>query len=361
MHVVADSNGGQQGGLGAPPSPTSSPRLLDQVRERIRYKHYSHRTEKAYLGWIRQFIRYHGLRHPKTMGAPEVERFLSALANDRDVSASTQNQALSALLFLYSEVLGIELPWMGGISRPKRPRRLPVVLSKDEVYCLLTQMDGVTGLMAQLLYGTGMRLMECVRLRVKDVDLARREIVVRQGKGGKDRITMVPERLGVPLQSQLLRARATWDADRAKRRAGVELPHALAAKYPGACTTWGWSWVFPAPTLSRDPRSGVIRRHHLHEERLQRAIKRAIRSAGISKPASTHSLRHAFATHLLEAGADIRTIQELLGHRDVSTTMIYTHVLNRGRVGVPSPLDQQLTYAPRPSEAHMTRGAPSGE
>ncbi len=315
------------------------PRLLDRVRERLRYRHYGYRTEQAYVAWVRQFIRFHGLRHPLELGGPEVEQFLNSLANERQVSASTQNQALSALLFLYGQGLGMELPWMGAIERPSKPRRRPVVLTKDEVRSLLLQMEGMHALMGRLLYGTGMRLMECVRLRVKDLDLARREIVVRQAKGGRDRITMVPEALVADLQAQLVRAKVVWDSDRHRGNDGVELPHALARKYPGASRTWGWFWVFPAPTLSRDPRTGVVRRHHLHEERLQRAVKRAVRAANIAKPATTHTLRHAFATHLLEGGADIMTVQELLGHRDVSTTMIYTHVLNRGRVGVRSPLD----------------------
>jgi integron integrase len=344
MDIAAERDRDTDPGTSPQPSPPDSPprpplRLLDQLRERIRFKHYSLRTEQAYVGWVRQFIRFHGLRHPQSMGGPEVVQFLNALANERQVAASTQNQALSALLFLYGEVLGIELPWMGEIARAKHPRRLPVVLSREEVRQVLALTEGVHGLMARLLYGTGMRLMECVRLRVKDLDLGRREIVVRQGKGAKDRITMVPGTLVPDLQAQLLRARSTWAADRAAGRGGVELPHALEKKYPKAPLAWGWFWVFPAPTLSADPRSGEIRRHHVHEAGLQRAIKGAVQAAGIAKPATSHSLRHAFATHLLESGADIRTIQELLGHSDVSTTMIYTHVLNRGRVGVRSPLD----------------------
>ncbi|MFO1396509.1 MAG: integron integrase [Burkholderiales bacterium] len=316
-----------------------TPRLLDAVRERIRYRHFSYRTEEAYLGWVRRYIGFHSRRHPREMGAPEIEAFLNHLANERSVAASTHNQALSALLFLYGDVLGIQLPWLGQIQRPKRPSRLPVVLSRDEVRALLAQLDGLPALMAALLYGTGMRLMECVRLRVKDVDFDRGEICVRHGKGGKDRVTMVPRTLVDDLRRQLARARVAWAADRAEGLPGVELPSALAIKYPPAGESWGWFWVFPAPALSRDPRSGVRRRHHLHEESLQRAIKRAVRAAGIAKPATTHTLRHAFATHLLESGYDIRTVQEQLSHRDVSTTMIYTHVLNRGGRGVRSPLD----------------------
>jgi integron integrase len=327
-----------------PPAPTSvpahPPRLLDQVRERIRYKHYSIRTEQAYVMWIRQFIRFHHLRHPREMGATEVEAFLSHLADDRDVSSATHNQAFSALLFLYGEVLGITLPWLGELKRPKRARRVPVILTRDEVRLILRHMEGTPALMSQLMYGTGMRLMECARLRIKDVDLARHEIVVRQGKGGKDRITMVPASLADELRRQIGRARIRWEADVAERRPGVELPHALALKYRSAGSSWGWFWVFPSQPLSRDPRSRAVRRHHISEETLQRTFKRAVRAAGIPKPATTHALRHAFATHLLESGADIRTVQELLGHRDVSTTMIYTHVLNRGRIGIRSPLDQ---------------------
>ena len=320
---------------------TFSPaRLVERVRAQIRYRHYSYRTEQAYVEWVRRFVRYHGRRHPADLGAPEIEAFLHYLANERGVAASTHNQALSALLFLYRDVLGVDLPWLESIERPTRPRRLPVVLARDEVDLLLAQLDGVHRLMARLLYGTGMRLMECVRLRVKDLDLARGEIVVRQGKGGKDRVTMIPRVLAPPLREQLARTRVIWQADRAASSPGVELPHALAVKYHAADASWGWFWIFPAQHLSRDPRTGIARRHHVHEESLQRAIKRAVRSAGIAKPATTHTLRHAFATHLLESGYDIRTIQELLGHRDVGTTMIYTHVLNRGGRGVVSPLDR---------------------
>ncbi|MBN8479126.1 MAG: integron integrase [Burkholderiales bacterium] len=321
-------------------APGAQPRLLDQVREAIRYRHYSYRTEQAYVEWVRRFVRFHSLRHPREMGGDEVAAFLGHLAVEREVAASTHQQALSALLFLYRDVLGVELPWLGEIVRPRKPRRLPVVLSVDETRTLLAHLEGTHRLMARLLYGTGMRLMECLRLRVKDVDPGRREIVVRQGKGGRDRVTMLPQALLGEVVDQVARARSLWVADRAAGDRGVELPYALGRKYPEAGRSWGWFWVFPAKNRSRDPRSGTVRRHHLHEDGLSRAIKRAARAAGIAKPATAHTLRHAFATHLLESGYDIRTVQELLGHRDVSTTMIYTHVLNRGGRGVVSPIDR---------------------
>ena len=320
----------------------SSPRptLLSVVRERLRVKHYSLRTEQAYIGWIRRFIRFHGRRHPREMGAPEVEAFLSDLAVGRRVGAGTQNQALAALLFLYREVLGVDLPWLEGVTRAKAPVRVPTVLSTGEVNRLFAQIEGTHRLMARLLYGTGMRLMECVRLRVKDVDFERAEITVRGGKGAKDRVTMLPRTVAPDLASHVGRVRSLWQQDRLNNVAGVELPEALDRKYPAAGREWGWFRAFPARGLSRDPRSGVVRRHHAHEQALQRASKRAVAAAGIAKPASTHTLRHSFATHLLQAGYDIRTVQELLGHREVSTTMIYTHVLSRGGRGVVSPLDQ---------------------
>lgn len=318
---------------------TPSPKLLDQVRDLIRTKHYSIRTENQYLQWIRRFILFHGKRHPRDMGAPEVEAFLSHLAVSRDVAASTQNQALSALLFLYREVLGIDLPWLDNVTRAKRPQRLPIVLSRDEVRAVLDRMTGVYGLMASLLYGTGMRLMECVRLRVKDVDFARGEILIRDGKGAKDRVTMLPESLVPALQSHLNQRRAIFEDDLRAGKAGVYLPNALAVKYPGAPTEWGWQYVFASGSYSIDPRSGAERRHHLDEKLLQRAMKKAVRAADLAKPATPHTLRHSFATHLLERGQDIRTIQALLGHKDVATTMIYTHVLNKGGRGVASPLD----------------------
>jgi integron integrase len=318
----------------------NSPKLLDVVRDRIRVKHYSIRTETQYVQWIRRFILFHGKKHPRDMGAPEVEAFLTHLAVEGNVAAATQNQALSALLFLYKEVLGIDLPWLDNVTRAKRPQRLPVVMTREEVHAVLDRIEGVYGLMARLLYGTGMRLMECVRLRVKDVDFSRGEILVRDGKGAKDRVTMLPQSLMSALQSHLQQRRALFDDDIRAGKAAVYLPHALAQKYPSAPTEWGWQYVFPSGSYSIDPRSGVERRHHLDEKLLQRAMKRAVQASGLAKPATPHTLRHSFATHLLEAGYDIRTVQELLGHSDVATTMIYTHVLNKGGRGVTSPLDR---------------------
>jgi integron integrase len=316
------------------------PRLLEQVRRRLRAKHYSLRTEQAYVYWIRRFIIANGKRHPRLMGGPEVEAFLSHLANDGKVSASTQNQALSAVLFLYREVLGIELPWMGNVTRAKRPRRLPAVLSVAEVQEVLARMEGRPWLIASLLYGTGLRLMECLRLRVQDVDFRRNEILVRAGKGGKDRRTMLPRSLVEPLQREIERARMLHQSDLAAGCGLAALPHALARKYPSAPREFGWQYVFPSVQRSIDPRDGVERRHHFDDGVLSRALKGACRKAAIEKPVSAHTLRHSFATHLLEAGYDIRTIQELLGHKDVATTQIYTHVLNRGGPGVVSPLDR---------------------
>ena len=298
------------------------------------------RTEEAYVGWVRRFILANGKRHPRELGAREVEAFLTHLAMHGRVSASTQNQALSALLFLYREVLQIDLPWMENIRRAKKPERLPVVLSREEVAALLAEMNGVTWLMASLLYGAGLRLMECVRLRVQDVDFVRREITVRQGKGGKDRRTMLPAMIVDDLQGQLAEARRVHERDLAAGFGAVWLPDALARKYPNAARDWAWQYVFPACSRSVDPRSDVERRHHLDETVLQRAVKQAVRRARIDKPATCHTLRHSFATHLIEQGYDIRTVQELLGHKDVSTTQIYTHVLNRGGRGVLSPLDR---------------------
>jgi len=321
-----------------PPAP--SPKLLDQVRDRIRVKHYSIRTETQYVQWVRRFILFHDKKHPKDMGAPEVEMFLTHLAVVGNVAAATQNQALSALLFLYREVLVINLPWLDNVTRAKRPQRLPVVLTREETHAVLDRMSGVYGLMARLLYGTGMRLMECVRLRVKDVDFARREILIRDGKGAKDRVTMLPDSVVLPLQAHLQQRRVLFDDDGQAGKAGVYMPDALARKYPNSPTEWGWQYIFPSGSYSIDPRSGAERRHHLDEKLLQRAMKRAVQASGMPKPATPHTLRHSFATHLLEGGYDIRTVQELLGHKDVSTTMIYTHVLNKGGRGVVSPLDR---------------------
>ena len=316
------------------------PKLLDQLREQIRVRHYSIRTEDVYVKWVRDYVRFHGLRHPAEMGAAEVEQFLSHLAVRRQVSASTQNQALSALLFLYKHVLRIELPWLDDVVRAKRPERLPVVLTREETQRLLALLEGEVALVAGLLYGAGLRLMEAVRLRVKDVDFARREILVRDGKGMKDRVTLLPQAVVAPLQLHLEQVAALHRSDLAAGFGEVYLPFALARKYPRAAAEWGWQYVFPAARLSVDPRSAVRRRHHLDEKKVQRAFKLAVRQAGLIKPVTPHTLRHCFATHLLESGQDIRTVQELLGHADVKTTQIYTHVLNRGGLGVLSPLDR---------------------
>jgi integron integrase len=320
----------------------NKPKLLDQVREKLRVKHYSIRTEQAYVDWIKRFIFFHQKRHPETMGNREVSEFLSHLATHRNVAASTQNQALSALVFLYQEVLGKEIGWLDDLERAKRPARLPVVLTQAEVRAVLADLDGRHELMAKLLYGTGMRLMECVRLRIKDVDFERGEIMVRDGKGGKDRITMLPRNVVDPLKNHLEKVRAIHEKDLAAGFGEVYLPFALERKYQNAAREWGWQYVFPASKRSIDPRSGKERRHHIDEKSLQRAVKSAVRASRIAKPATCHTFRHSFATHLLESGYDIRTVQELLGHKDVSTTMIYTHVLNRGGKGVRSPLDSVL-------------------
>ena len=319
---------------------SAKPRLLDQMRAAIRTRHYSLRTEQTYLYWVRFFIHFHHLRHPMDMGAAEVESFLSHLATARDVSASTQNQALAAILFLYKNVLDIELPWMDGITRAKKSTRLPVVLSQTEVAALLRHTSGQTGLIIRMLYGTGMRLMEALRLRVKDVDFDTRIILVRSGKGDKDRVVPLPATLIQPLRDQIAERLKMHHIDQAKGMVDVDLPHALARKYPNAPREWAWQYVFAAADYSTDPRSGAHRRHHVHEKSIQRAMKQAVQAAGINKPASPHTLRHSFATHLLEHGADIRTVQELLGHSDVSTTQIYTHVMGRGAGATISPLDR---------------------
>lgn len=332
--------------MGPPPS-----RLLARVRHALRVRHYSRQTERAYVGWIRRFIRHHGLRHPRDLGARDVSEFLTALATERGVAASTQNQALSALLFLYRDVLApdgleVDLTALEGLVRAKRPARLPVVLTRDEVQALLAALHGVHALMASLLYGSGLRLRECLRLRVKDVDLTRRELTVREGKGRRDRVTMLPGALARPLTEHLKRRRALHGEDLTRGRGAVALPHAFARKCPGAATEWGWQWVFPAARHHRDAATGERRRHHVHPTVLQRAVRSAALRAGIPRRVTCHVLRHSFATHLLEMGHDIRTIQDLLGHRDLKTTMIYTHVLNRGGLGCRSPLD--ALRPPRP-------------
>lgn len=339
-------------------------RLLDQLRDRLRYMHYSLRTEQAYVQWVRAFVRFHGMRHPRDMGAAEVEAFLMHLVTHGRVAASTHRQALSALLFLYRKVFGVELPWMNSVDRPVPKRRLPVVLSHDEVLRILSALEGDHGLLARLLYGTGLRLMEGLRLRVKDVDFTHRTLVVRGGKGDKDRAVMLPESLVAALQEQLARGQGLWRADRLAGLGGVDLPHALERKYPRAGQSWAWFWLFPAAASSVDPRTGELRRHHAYDQTFQRAFKLAVNGAGVAKPATPHSLRHSFATHLLQSGYDIRTVQELLGHSDVSTTMIYTHVLKVGGGGVRSPLDAMAALAspalPCPSLApgSVSRPAP---
>jgi len=324
-----------------PPEPPK-PRLLDRVRHAIETRHYSRRTEKAYIHWIKRYIFFHGKRHPAEMGAAEVAAFLTSLAVQGKVAASTQNQALSALLFLYREVLGIELPWLDDVVRAKRPLHLPVVLTRDEVRAVIQRLHAAPRLMAILLYGAGLRLLECCRLRVKDVDFATNQIVIRDGKGHKDRTTMLPAAVKAELITHLERVRRQHEDDLRHGAGWVELPGALMRKYPNAGRDWGWQWVFPATRIYVDRITGQRRRHHLHESVLQRAVKDAVRGAGIAKPATCHTFRHSFATHLLEDSHDIRTVQELLGHRDVSTTMIYTHVLNRGPAGVRSPADRMF-------------------
>lgn len=319
---------------------SSAPRLMDEVRRVLRLKHYSLRTETVYVAWIRRFILANGKRHPRDMGESEVERFLSQLAVQGKVAATTQNQALAALLFLYKQVLNIELPWMEGVVRAKRSQHVPTVLSRDEITRVLARMDGRPWLLSSLLYGTGMRLMEALRLRIKDVDFGRNEITIRDGKGGKDRRTMLPRSLVEPLRREIERARLLHETDLAAGFGAVWLPHALARKYPNAPRELGWQYAFPSAQRSRDPRDGIERRHHFDDTMLSRALKSACRAAEIAKPVSAHTLRHSFATHLLEAGYDIRTVQELLGHKDVATTQIYTHVLNRGGHAVLSPLDR---------------------
>ncbi len=316
------------------------PKLLDQVRQQIRLRNYSIRTERVYAEWIKRFIRFHAYRHPAEMGAAEIEAYLTHLAVKRDVSASTQNQALAALLFLYKQVLKQDLPWLDNVVRAKRPQHMPVVLTRDEVQRVLARLSGVPWLVVSLLYGAGLRLTEALRLRVKDVEFSRREILVRDGKGQKDRVTVLPGTVIAVLQEHLLKVKRLHERDLAEGFGRANLPYALARKYPNAAAEWGWQFVFPSVNRSDDPRGAGTFRHHIHEKTIQRHMREAVRQAGIIKPATPHTLRHCFATHLLEAGQDIRTVQELLGHADVKTTMIYTHVLNRGGLAVVSPLDR---------------------
>lgn len=335
--MSADSNASRGGDIAPTDNP---PRLLALVHAAIRRKYFSRRTEQAYVHWIKRFIYFHGKRHPRDMGEAEVTAFLNDLAATRNVAGGTQNQALSALLFLYKEVLGRDLAWLDGLVRARRPPRLPTVLTRTEVEAILAQLTGVRWLSASLLYGAGLRVMECLRLRVKDVDLEYRQILVRDGKGEKDRVTMLPEKLVEPLRAHLHRVKGLHARDLKEGYGEVGLPYGLARKYPRAGREWAWQFVFPSQHRSADPEDGVLRRHHLHESVPQRAVHDAVRAAGVTKHVSCHTLRHSFATHLLEAGYDIRTVQELLGHSDVSTTMIYTHVLNKGGRGVKSPLDR---------------------
>ena len=341
------------------PPPAPPRRLLDQVRDAVRVRHYSYRTEQAYVGWIKRFILFHGKRHPAEMGEEEIRGFLTALAVQRNVSASTQNQALAALLFLYREVLGRDPVWINDVVRAKRPQRLPVVLTRAEVGCLLNALDGTMWIVAMLLYGGGLRVLEALRLRVHDLDVERGEIVVRHGKGGRDRVTVLPTAVSAPLAAHLERVHRRHDADLAAGYGEARLPDALSRKYPGAAREWGWQWVFPAARICTDPRFGPPTRHHLHESAVQKAVHAAAHRARLARSVGPHTLRHCFATHLLEDGYDIRTVQELLGHRDVKTTMIYTHVLNRGGRAVSSPADR-LCASPviPPAQAAMPSPAP---
>jgi integron integrase len=329
-------------GSGAIKAPTIPPKakLLDQVRQAIRTRHYSPRTEETYVHWIKRFIFFHNKRHPAEMAEAEIARFLSNLATESHVSASTQNQALNAVLFLYRQMLRKDIGYVNGVVRANRPKRLPTVLTRQEVRSILGKLDGVEWIMAILLYGAGLRLMECLRLRVKDVDFSCNEIRIRSGKGDKDRVTMLPGAVKEPLWAHLQGVKRQHEEDLQKGLGRVALPDALERKYPNAGSEWGWQWIFPATSHYADRITGEKRRHHLHESVLQKAVKQAVRKAGLPKPASPHILRHSFATHLLEDGYDIRTVQELLGHADVTTTMIYTHVLNRGGHGVNSPADR---------------------
>jgi integron integrase len=319
--------------------PLRSVRLLDQLVERLRYLHYSVRTEEAYVFWVRRFIRFHHLRHPRDMAGPEVEAFLAHLAIERKVATSTHKQALAAILFLYRQVLILDLPWLQNIGRPRGPIRVPVVLSRDEMARLLSCVATRCWVIAALLYGSGLRLSECLNLRIKDIDFDRSVIVVREGKGKRDRLVMLPSGTRAGLAAQIARSRSLWTHDRASHVPGALVPNALVRKFPRASESWAWNWVFPSPELSVDPRSGVRGRHHLFPQTVSRAISRAATRAGIAKRITAHTLRHSFATHLLESGVDIRRIQELLGHSDVSTTMIYTHVSSGSAAGMRSPLE----------------------
>jgi len=321
-------------------APAPEPRLLERLLLALRARRYSRRTEEAYALWVRRFILFHGKRHPRELGAGEVTAFVTSLAVDRQVSAATQNQALSAILFLYKQVLEVDLPWLEQVVRAKQSARLPAVLTRDEVRAVLAQLHGTVNLVTRLLYGSGLRLLECLHLRVKDVDFGRKEVVVRAGKGDRDRHTMLPVSLAGPLRVHLEGMKLQHDRDLARGAGWVKLPAALGRKYPNAGREWAWQWVFPATRYYVDRATGQRRRHHLHESAVQRAVRTAVLKARVAKRASCHTFRHSFATHLLEDGYDIRTVQELLGHRDVSTTMIYTHVLNRGGRGVLSPADR---------------------
>jgi integron integrase len=321
------------------PASAQKPKLLDRLREALRSRHYSRRTEQTYCQWVKRFIFFHDKRHPAEMAEPEINAYLTHLAVKEKVSASTQNQALSALLFLYRYVLDREIGDLGEVIRARKPRHIPVVMTRDEVKAILADLSGDKWLMASLMYGAGLRLMECLRLRVQDIDFAGNEILIRDGKGAKDRITMLPESLRTPLQDHLKKVKALHERDLAEGWGRVQMPTALDRKYPNAPADWRWQWVFPQENRWKNTKTGLEGRHHVHETIVQRAVKEAVRKAGIVKHAGCHTFRHSFATHLLEAGYDIRTIQELLGHKDVSTTMIYTHVLNKGGHGVRSPVD----------------------
>jgi integron integrase len=316
--------------------------LYEVSREKMRTRHFAYRTEQAYLYWIRRYVNFHRRKHPREMGSAEVEAFLTHLAVDEHVSASTQNQALQALLFLYRQVLEIDLPWLENVTRARRSKRLPVVLTVAEVRSVLAQLDGAAWLFANLLYGSGLRLMEALRLRVKDIVIERGELIVRDAKGGKDRVTVLPTSIVDPLRAHLAKLHIRFEQQRRLGEPGASLPVALARKFPNASRQWGWQYVFPARSLCRDVYTGEAVHHHMHEKAMQRAVQMAVQKAGITQPASCHTFRHCFATHLLEAGCDIRTVQELLGHSDVRATMIYTHVLGRGAMGVKSPLDRQF-------------------